>query len=167
LGNSLNKRKDTNKTEHKLSIEQINLNKNIITKYLSNLNNYSISSEVVPKDVVILLDVSESMLIKDNKKVDNALKNIINIYDNYIVDNDRFSLFTYDESINQVIPLCYKSKVTYSYVKNQIEDLYTDLKITVINSNDAVINEEEKEVNRLTFSKAVLKVYDFLRKKSK
>ena len=112
---------------------------------------------IVAKDIVLLIDVSDKMT-SDPKKIPKALKAASNFFDLYVTTNDRFALFSYSSSVNPVIALTPKNFHTYVYVKNSIDNIQSDL--SLITGNSKLLLQKSHTC------KAIAVVYDYLSKKN-
>jgi hypothetical protein len=95
---------------------------NYVAAMKENLNRFQYSA----KDIVVLIDASESMRL-DNKKIQRAVKVINTIYDSFISTEDGFALFIYDKCVNSIISLHQKDYSNYSYVKSMIENIAAEI----------------------------------------
>ena len=101
---------------------------------------------------MVLIDISKSMM-SDNKKIEKATENTIKIFENYVTSNDRFGVFFYGNSTNSIINLSYKNIHTYSYMKELLENMKKQM-------------EEYKDNEMSDIIKSIMKMYDYLQKKS-
>ena len=104
------------------------------------------------RDILVLIDISKSMM-SDNKKIEKATENTIKIFENYVTSNDRFGVFFYGNSTNSIINLSYKNIHTYSYMKELLENMKKQM-------------QEYKDNEMSDIIKSIMKMYDYLQKKS-
>jgi hypothetical protein len=98
----------------------------------------------LPKDVLILIDVSDSMK-SDIKKLEKAFKTANNFLELYISSDDRLGIFTYSSTINTILSLTEKNFNTYIYIKSLMEGLIQDcITGNIIKDFD---KENQKDVN--------------------
>ena len=71
------------------------------------------------KDLIILLDYSQSML--ENKKIQNAIHNILRLFDKYVKPDDRVSFVRFNMNCDVVFSLVEKKKNTV-FLRKSIED---------------------------------------------
>jgi hypothetical protein len=132
-----------------------------IKNNLEQLGNFT----CIPKDFVVLIDISHKMRGTDSKKIEKALRTANNFFDLYITTEDRFGLFVYANSLNPIISLTQKNYNTYIYVKNMIDGMINDYESKTNNNNQSNIDGFDK-MNMSCTCKAISSVYDYLRKKN-
>ena len=138
---------------------QAKLDQNIKTSKSISLYIESLEKELKrytfqPKDLIVLIDFSETMTFSDGKKIKNAIKSAQNIFDIYITQEDKFALFLYSNSVNPVVSLIPKNINTFNYIKDVMDNLISNYS-----------SYEYKGKTNLLKSLIVLK--DYLKKKSK
>jgi len=118
-----NNTKSSSVNQTKVKIDQNMKIRESITKYIDSLEKDLSRFSYQPKDLIVLIDFSETMSYSDGKKIKNAIKTAQNIFDIYITQEDKFALFLYTKSVNPVISLTKKNINTFTYVRDVIENL--------------------------------------------
>ena len=140
------------KTKIEEDIQKYNKYKESFTYYYDELNKEIYFFSYSPKDVIILIEYSETMCSKDNKKIERASRNSITILDNYITEEDKFGLFIFTEHVNPIVSLGRKNLNNLEYIKD------------VISSLENLIEEIDYEVTNL--KNALERLIDYFKKKS-
>jgi len=99
-------------------LEEIFLEQNLLEK-APNIQKMMYTSSKKSKDIVLLLDYSQSM--GEGKRINFAISNILKFFDKYIQQNDRISFVRYNLNCDVVFSLVEKRKNTKLLRKN-IED---------------------------------------------
>ena len=148
------KNKNSNSIQTKAKLDNNLKMRENITRYNDSLEKELSRFSYSPKDLIVLIDFSETMTFSDGKKIKNAIKTAQNIFDIYITQEDKFALFLNTKSVNPIISLSNKNINTVTYVKDVIENLITNY----------VSYEYKGKTNLL---KSLLVLNDYLKKKSK
>ena len=145
---------EANKTVNiKNHILKLKENKQKFEEYIETLDKEIEKYTYYHRDILILVDISKSMM-NDDKKVEKATKNTMNIFENYITSDDRFGVFFYGNSVNSVINLSYKNINSYSYIKELLENMKK-------------LMEENRDNDNSNVIKSIMKMYEYMKKKSK
>lgn len=144
---------ESNKTLNlKNYVNKLKENKSKIDEYIETLDKEIEKYTYYNRDIIILIDISKSMM-NDDKKIEKATKNTMNIFENYITSDDRFGVFFYGSAVNSVINLSYKNINSYSYIKELLENMKK-------------LMEEYKDNENSNVVKAIMKMYEYMKKKS-
>ena len=149
------KKKKKVSTQLTIKIQQNKKTQDKILEYIDTLekdvqNRFSF----LPKDLIVLIDFSQTMISNDGKKIKNAIKTAQNIFEVYITKEDRFGLIFKNKSINSVIKLGYKNINTFNY----INDIFQNL---TINYSNYDYTDESDIITSLII------LHNYLNKKSK
>ena len=150
-----NEMRSSRSNQTRAKIDQNKKISDTIIKYIENMekevDQFNLSQ---PKDLIVLIDFSETMSSCEGKKIKNAIKTSQNILDNYITQEDKFGLFLYTKSLNPIVSLTNKNMKTYNYIKDLMEELIIDY-----------VDHEFKGKTNLINSLEL--IHEYLKKKSK
>ena len=105
-----------------------------------------------PKDLIVLIDFSMTMISQNSKKTIQACKIAQNIFDDYITSEDKFGLFIFTKFVNPIVSLSQKNKNTVKFINEMINELEKRVNLVV-----------EEESNLI---QAVERIYEYLKRKS-
>lgn len=117
--------KDTIKriNEIKKENETLKTYKDNFSPYLEELENELAAFKYMAKDVIVMVDFSDSMLTSNLKKIELTQKSILSIFENLITEDDKFALFTFCNHINPVVSLSYKNESNVDFIIDLIKSL--------------------------------------------
>ena len=133
--------------------------KTILEKSIENLNQDDKKYTILKRDYMVLINISSTMKSEDAKRIKRTRQNILHIFDNFVADQDRFSLFFCGPTFNPVINLSYKNETSNEYIKSLISN------ITNLIEGIEFENENVKGNKELNLLKILVKGYEYMSKK--
>ena len=120
---TLKKTFDKKKTKQYYESVIIKSNKQLLTNYLKELDLELQNYSYIPKDLIVLIDYSATMIAPETKKIDLSSKKTLYLFDNFITEIDRFGLFIFKKYINSIVSLVEKNKNNIFYLREIISSL--------------------------------------------
>lgn len=122
-------------------MEKLHQQKDLFSNYLTALVGEFDFYTYNPKDVIVLIDISETML--EDKKVDRASKIAMWIFDNFITNEDKFGLFVFGQFVNNVIGLTHRNDNNLEYLR----DMILSVEKHVSQLREDLSDEEDQNLN--------------------
>lgn len=106
----------------------IKSNKQLLTNYLKELELELQNYSYIPKDLIVMIDYSATMIAPETKKIDLSSKKALYLFDNFITEIDRFGLFIFKKYINSIVSLVEKNKNNIFYLREIISSLEKNMR---------------------------------------
>ena len=115
-----------------------------MVNYIDDLENELEFYSFFPKDLIFLIDNSDSMFLLDSKKMDRSKKVAQFIFENCIIEDDKFGLYFYSKYVNPIVSLDYKYIHNVDYVKDLILSLDNYIIENHLEKNSDLLNALSK-----------------------
>ena len=118
--------------------------RSLMVNYIDDLENELEFYSFFPKDLIFLIDNSDSMFLLDSKKMDRSKKVAQFIFENCIIEDDKFGLYFYSKYVNPIVSLDYKYIHNVDYVKDLILSLDNYIIENHLEKNSDLLNALSK-----------------------